>query len=160
MINNEDIKHLERCVELAEEALEAGDAPFGSILVSGDGKVLKEDRNRDVSVDMTQHPEFNLARWAAQNMTEEERKRATVYTSGEHCPMCSAAHGLAGLDRIVYASSSEQLGEWLQEMNISRKGSIRGFPIEEVVPGATIEGPVSKVAEKVRKLQYRYHGRD
>src|SRR5699024_4654769 len=157
MINNEDIKHLERCVELAEEALEAGDAPFGSILVSGDGKVLKEDRNRDVSVDMTQHPEFNLARWAAQNMTEEERKRATVYTSGEHCPMCSAAHGLAGLDRIVYASSSEQLGEWLQEMNISRKGRLRSYPIQEVIPGATVKGPVPEIAEKVRKLQQRYH---
>ena len=39
------MKHLQRCVELANEALEAGDEPFGSILVSGDGMVLAEARN-------------------------------------------------------------------------------------------------------------------
>lgn len=157
MIDNNDIKHLKRCVELAEEALEAGDAPFGSVLVAGDGEVLMEDRNRDASVDMTQHPEFTLARWAAQHMTPEERKKATVYTSGEHCPMCSTAHGLAGLDRIVYASSSEQLAQWLKEMNVSKKGRIRSFPIQEVIRDTTVEGPVPEVAEQVRKLQYRYH---
>src|SRR5699024_376777 len=127
-------KHLNRCVELAEEALEAGDAPFGSILVSGDGEVLMEDRNRNATVDATQHPEFSLARWAAKHMTPEERQKATVYTSGEHCAMCSTAHGLAGLDRIVYASSSEQLGEWMQEMNVSKKGNVRSFAIPEVLP--------------------------
>ena len=30
----------------------------------------------------------------------------TVYTSGEHCPMCSAAHAWVGLGRIVYAVSA------------------------------------------------------
>lgn len=158
MISNVDIKHLERCVELAEEALEDGDAPFGSILVSGDGEILKEDRNRNASLDPTWHPEFALARWAARNMTPEERKKATVFTSGEHCPMCSAAHGLAGLDRIVYASSSGQMGEWLQEMGISKQGPVRSYPIEEVIPDVIVEGPVPDVAEQVRGLQRRYHG--
>lgn len=89
MINDTDIKHLKRCIELARIALEAGDEPFGSVLVSASGEVLAEDRNHVGSGDHTQHPEFALARWAAQNMTLEERKQATVYTSGEHCPMCS-----------------------------------------------------------------------
>ena len=52
---------LRRCVELAREALEAGDEPFGSILVSADGDVLFEDRNRVASGDNTQHPEFAIA---------------------------------------------------------------------------------------------------
>ena len=93
MISDIDMKYLRRCVELAKEAVEAGDEPFGSVLVSADGKVLAEDHNRVKDGDHTQHPEFNLARWAASNMTEEERQAATMYTSGEHCPMCAAAHG-------------------------------------------------------------------
>src|SRR5690625_7206560 len=101
MINNTDYKHLERCVELAEIALDKGDEPFGSILVSEDGEVLKEDHNRVASGDNTQHPEFALARWAANNLSPEERKKATVYTSGEHCAMCSAAHGWVGLARKI-----------------------------------------------------------
>ncbi|GAB4074314.1 nucleoside deaminase [Barrientosiimonas marina] len=157
MVSNMDMKHLKRCVELAEEALDAGDAPFGSVLVSADGDVLKEDRNRDATVDKTHHPEFELARWAAQNMTPEDRKQATVYTSGEHCSMCSTAHGIAGLDRIVYVSSSRQLSEWHKDMNISKEGPIYSYPIEDIIRDANVEGPVPELAEQVRELQRRYH---
>ena len=66
----EDLKHLRRCVELAAEAVDAGDFPFGSVLVAADGRVLAEDRNRENTMgDATRHPEFELARWAAANMT-------------------------------------------------------------------------------------------
>lgn len=92
MATKEELVHLRRCLELAAEALEAGDQPFGSVLVGADGKVLAEDRNRISSGDSTRHPEFELARWAAEHLSPEERARATVYTSGEHCPMCAAAH--------------------------------------------------------------------
>ncbi len=93
MITEQDRLHLRRCVELAESAVEAGDEPFGSLLVSSSGQVLYEDRNRVAGGDHTQHPEFAIARWAAQNLSPEDRAAATVYTSGEHCPMCAAAHG-------------------------------------------------------------------
>ena len=113
-VATEDLPHLRRCVELAAEAVEAGDFPFGSVLVARGGQVLAEDRNREASLgDATRHPEFELARWAAANMTAAERAAATVFTSGEHCPMCSAAHAWTGLGRIVYVSSSEQLTAWL-----------------------------------------------
>ena len=58
-----DLAHLRRCVQLAEEALDAGDEPFGSVLAAADGVSLAEDRNRETSkADQTQHPEFALAR--------------------------------------------------------------------------------------------------
>lgn len=158
MINNTDYKHLERCVELAKIALDKGDEPFGSILVSEDGEVLKEDHNRVASGDNTQHPEFALARWAANNLSPEERKKATVYTSGEHCAMCSAAHGWVGLGRIVYASSTKQLVEWTSDMNMP-PSPINNLPIEEVIKDADIDGPVPELAEQVRKLHKQLHGK-
>jgi tRNA(Arg) A34 adenosine deaminase TadA len=91
-ISNEDLDHLGRCVELARSAYEAGDEPFGSLLLDGNGETRFEDRNRVAGGDATRHPEFAIARWAASNLSPAERVRATVYTSGEHCPMCSAAH--------------------------------------------------------------------
>ncbi|WP_242597190.1 nucleoside deaminase [Billgrantia sulfidoxydans] len=78
--------------------------------------MLAEGHNQVASGDRTRHPEFELARWAAANMSPAARAAATVYTSGEHCPMCAAAHGWVGLGRIVYASSSEQLSGWLAEL--------------------------------------------
>lgn len=158
MLAETDLRHLRRCVELAAEALTTGDKPFGSVLVAADGTVLAEDRNRDVSAgDRTRHPEFELARWAAAHLTAEERAAATVYTSGEHCPMCAAAHGWVGLGRIVYATSSAQLAEWLGEWGVP-PSPVRPLPINEVVPGIVVEGPAPELEEEVRALHRRAVG--
>ncbi|MCA2229810.1 nucleoside deaminase [Nonomuraea aurantiaca] len=157
MTTEADLRHLRRCVELATEALEVGDEPFGSVLVSADGIVLAEDHNRVAAGDHTRHPEFELARWAAAHMTIDERAAATVYTSGEHCPMCAAAHGWVGLGRIVYASSSEQLAGWLADLGVPAP-PVRTLPIQQVVPDAVVEGPVPELAAQVRELHRRRHG--
>ncbi|GIH70911.1 nucleoside deaminase [Sphaerimonospora thailandensis] len=157
MVNEAELRHLRRCVELATEALEDGDEPFGSVLVAADGTSLAEDHNRVAGGDRTRHPEFALARWAAANMTPEERAGATVFTSGEHCPMCAAAHAWVGLGRIVYASSSEQLVSWLAELGVPA-APVRALPIQEVAPGIVVEGPVPELAEQVRALHRRFHG--
>lgn len=156
VITDTDMKHLRRCVELARMALEAGDEPFGSVLVSADGEVLVEDHNHVAGGDHTQHPEFALARWAAANLTPEQRSQATVYTSGEHCPMCAAAHGWVGLGRIVYASSSRQLTQWLSEMGVPAP-RVRPLPIQDVIRDAVVDGPVPELAEQVRELHRRYY---
>ncbi|SDM29212.1 tRNA(Arg) A34 adenosine deaminase TadA [Modicisalibacter muralis] len=156
MINDTDMIHLRRCVELASEALEAGDEPFGSVLVGADGTLLAEDRNRIAGGDSTRHPEFFLARWAAEHMAPEERAVATVYTSGEHCPMCAAAHGWVGLGRIVYVSSTEQLTAWLAELGVAPP-PVRPLPIQEIAPGVTVEGPVAGLDAQVRELHMRLH---
>jgi|SRR5690554_5334711 tRNA(Arg) A34 adenosine deaminase TadA len=154
VISDIDMKHLRRCVELARIALEKGDEPFGSVLVSGEGEVLFEDHNHVASGDHTQHPEFAIARWAAENMTQEERSKATVYTSGEHCPMCAAAHGWVGLGRIVYASSSQQLVEWMKEIG-AKPTRVRNLPIQEVIRDTQVDGPVPELAEEIRQLHLK-----
>ena len=108
MINDADRQHLQRCADLAARALKSGNEPFGSVLISSEGRVLFEDHNRIGGGDHTRHPEFAIARWAANNMDVQERATTTVYTLGEHCPMCAAANGWVGLGRIVYASSAAQ----------------------------------------------------
>jgi tRNA(Arg) A34 adenosine deaminase TadA len=155
MLTDTDMRHLRRCVELATNALQAGDEPFGSVLVGADGTVLGEDHNHVAGGDRTRHPEFALARWAAENMTPEARAAATVYTSGEHCPMCAAAHGWVGLGRIVYVSSSEQLAAWLSDLGVPAP-PVRTLPIQAIVPDAVVEGPVDALAEQVHELHRRF----
>ncbi|MEZ0481323.1 nucleoside deaminase [Planococcus sp. SSTMD024] len=156
MISDTDLQYLRRCVKLAETALEKGDEPFGSVLVSAQGEVLFEDHNHVASGDHTQHPEFAIARWAAEHMGPEERVRATVYTSGEHCPMCAAAHGWVGLGRIVYASSSQQLAGWMQELG-AEPSPVRNLSILEILTDPDVDGPVPELAEQVHQLHRRLH---
>ena len=141
MITKADLKYLERCVELAKIALEKGDEPFGSVLVTKEGKVLKEDHNRVSGGDHTQHPEFAIARWAAANMTPDERSEATVYTSGEHCPMCAAA-----TDVSVWAELFMQalLHNWYNglEMGVPLP-RVRSLAIKDVIRDTVVEDRTS-----------------
>ena len=156
MLTDVDLAHLRRCVELATEGLEAGDEPFGSLLVGPDGAVLFEDRNRVAGGDATQHPEFAIARWAATHVPPGDRAASTVYTSGEHCPMCSAAHAWVGLGRIVYASSAAQLTAWRADIGVP-PGPVRPLPVTEVAPGVPVDGPAPGLDDEVRELHRRLH---
>jgi tRNA(Arg) A34 adenosine deaminase TadA len=147
--------HLRRCLELAAEALAAGDDPFGSVLAGPDGEILAEDRNREASSgDPTAHPELALARWAAEHLSPELRAASTVYTSGEHCPMCAAAHGWVGLGPIVYAASSAQLAGWRAGWGL-RASPVVALPISAVAPGVAVTGPVAPFDEEIRQLHER-----
>ncbi len=157
LITEKDRMHLQRCIELAAIAVEKGDEPFGSVLVTAEGNVVFEDHNHVAGGDHTQHPEFAIARWAAENMNPEERAGATVYTSGEHCPMCAAAHGWVGLGRIVYASSSDQLQDWLYGLGVPLS-RVRPLPIDAIITDTIVEGPVEDLAEQVRLLHVKFHG--
>ncbi|KAF6808589.1 cytidine deoxycytidylate deaminase [Colletotrichum sojae] len=157
---------LKRCVALAAEALEAGDDPFGSVLVSSTGAILHEDRNRtktgspgDGRPDATLHPEFTLARWAQLNLSDAERAGASVYTSGEHCPMCAAAHAWVGLGPIVYVSSSEQYASWLREFGVDKGGRVAPLAISQVAPKTPVTGPIAGLDEEVKELHRRRHAR-
>ncbi len=144
-------------MDLAEEALAAGDEPFGSLLVGAEGTELFADRNRVAGGDDTQHPEFAIARWAAEHLSPAERARATVFTSGEHCPMCAAAHAWVGLGRIVYASSGAQLSAWVQEWGVPA-GPVAPLPIQVVAPGIEVAGPDAELSAEIRELQARALG--
>jgi tRNA(Arg) A34 adenosine deaminase TadA len=144
-------RHLRRCVELAREALEAGDDPFGSVLVGADGTVLAERRNRERTGQPLAHPEIDLALWAGEHLSPDERAGSTVYTSGEHCPMCSAAHGWVGLGPIVYAVSSRQLGEWRRGWGAD-PSPVLTLSITELVPGLPVAGPDPALEDEMRAL--------
>ncbi|ANH40436.1 Guanine deaminase [Nocardioides dokdonensis FR1436] len=156
-VSTEDLVHLRRAVALARDALAAGDKPFGTVLVDDRGRVRFEDRNRTSGGDSTRHPELAAAQWAAEHLTPAERAASVVYTSGEHCAMCSAAHAWVGLDRIVYAASSEQLASWHREWGVA-PGPVATLPIGAVAPHVRVDGPVPALTEEVRALHAALHG--
>lgn len=153
-LTDHDLAMLRRAVDLAAAALAAGDEPFGSVLVGADGTELLADHNRVSGGDHTQHPEFAIARWAAQHLTPDERAAATVYTSGEHCPMCAAAHAWVGLGRIVHAASSAQLVEWCTEWGLP-PAPVAALPINVVAPMTNVVGPVPEFADELKELHRR-----
>ncbi len=156
-ISDEDLRYLRRCVELARTAQDGGDEPFGSVLVDASSEILFADHNRVKDGDATQHPEFAIARWAAENLTSRQRAASTVYTSGEHCPMCSAAHAWVGLGRIVYAVSSATLSGWLADWGVA-PGAVLPLPINAVAPAVPVEGPAPELEAEMKELHRQRFG--
>jgi tRNA(Arg) A34 adenosine deaminase TadA len=150
-LDEQDIRRLGRCVELARTALAAGDEPFGSILVDADGRTLFEDHNHVAGGDATAHPELAIALWAVSNLSPDQRARATVYTSGEHCPMCAAAHAWVGLGRIVFAVSGAQLVQWLTDWQAPLP-PVAALPISTVAPGVGVDGPAQEYRDEMMDL--------
>ncbi|WP_373707993.1 nucleoside deaminase [Kaistella sp.] len=147
-----DHKYLERCLELAKESVEAGDEAFGSVLVNEAEEIIAEARNRVNEKTVLAHPEIDLEYWAAENLSEEERQKATMYTTGEHCPMCSAAHGCVGIGTLVYLSSAKQLGEWQKEYDLA-SAPINFLPVEDIIKNVEVRGPAEgELLEEIKKL--------
>lgn len=150
-----DKSYLERCLELAKEAVKAGDQGFGSVLVNQDGKIIAEARNRANEKTALAHPEYELAHWALKNMARQDRQNATMYTTGEHCPMCSGAHGYAEIGTLVYLSSARQLAEWSEELNIPDSPNYP-IPVEKVIKEVEVRGPgKGEMLNKIKALHKR-----
>lgn len=98
-----DLNHLRHAIGLSEEARRRGDMPFGAVLVAPDGTVLAASRNT-IATDrnLTAHAEINALRDASAGCSAQEIAAATMYASGEPCPMCSGAMIRFGLRRLFF----------------------------------------------------------
>ena len=124
-------------------------------MVDAHGTIRFEARNRVMDGDETRHPEFEIARWSATNLTPEERRTSTVYTSGEHCPMCAAAHAWVGLGAIVYAVSTAQLVQWRAAWGLA-PSPVAPLPIGTVAPLVPTTGPVLELVDEIKALHHRH----
>ena len=95
----------------AMRARDSGDHPFGSVLADKDGNVLREQGNGYSSEggDRTAHAERLLASWAARNLTLEQLRECTLYSSAEPCAMCAGAIYWAGIGRVVFGQTERDL---------------------------------------------------
>ncbi|MFD8307612.1 hypothetical protein ACFV29_35590 [Streptomyces sp. NPDC059690] len=101
VVKDTELPHLRRRVEPAAEAPRAGDEPFGSLPVGGDGTVLDVDHNPVASGERPRPPKSELARWAAARPAPWQRAPAS--TAGCARPRTP---GRVGLARIVYTAAS------------------------------------------------------
>ena len=151
-LRKSDEEFLRRCLELARESVEAGDEAFGSVLVNEYGEIIAEARNRVNEKTILAHPEIDLAYWAAENLSAEERAKTTMFTTGEHCPMCSAAHGWVGIGSLVYLSSAKQLGEWQKDYDLPA-APINFLPVEDIIKNIEVRGPAEgDLLQEIKKL--------
>jgi tRNA(Arg) A34 adenosine deaminase TadA len=150
-VDQTDVDHLRRCLELARAARDGGNEPFGSLLVGADGTVLAELMNTTGGGDVTGHPELALAAWASLHLSVDERAGATLYTSCESCAMCAGGQYWAGIGRLVFALSGAQLADIAPAV-----GPTLRLPSREVFARGNVtievEGPCDELAAEAASV--------
>jgi tRNA(adenine34) deaminase len=136
----ENDEHFMR-MALAEAA--RADFPFGAVIVR-EGRIVSKGRNLGKSTnDPTAHGEMVAIRRFVADHPASELKGATLYTSGEPCPMCMGAIVWCGIDRVVYAASIEELATKLGQIMLASRTVADAAPFASV---AITGGVLSKEA--------------
>lgn len=104
-----DLAHLHRAIELARAARDAGNHPFGAVVVAADGRTVEAGNTVVTAHDPTGHAETNVVRAAAAVLDDGELAASTLFTSTEPCAMCTGAIYWSGIERIVYALGEDEL---------------------------------------------------
>ena len=125
----------------AVTAKDAGNPPFGAVLVAPDGTVMGRAGNTEGRTgDCTGHAETNLVRSASQQYEADQLQEATLYASTEPCAMCAGAIFWARIGRVVFGLRAERhyemKGEAGRQLHLScREVLDRGnHPVEVVGP--------------------------
>jgi len=113
----DDSKFMQLAIDQANE----GDYPFGAVIVRG-GRVLAFGRNSSKrNSDPTAHAEMVAIRTFLSGHEPEDFKDATLYSSGEPCPMCMGAIIWCGINRLVFAASIAQLATRIGQIDITAR---------------------------------------
>ncbi|MGG5821150.1 nucleoside deaminase [Falsiroseomonas sp. HW251] len=108
-LNDTDAARLRHAFALAMKARERGDRPFSAVIVADDGTILAEGLSTQGTGGggTLAHSEMNACQAViAAKVPRESLRRATIYSSGEPCAMCSAAIFYTGVGRVVYGLSA------------------------------------------------------
>lgn len=122
----------EKYMRLAIAEASKGDFPFGAVIVR-DGKIVSTGRNMGVTNnDPTAHGEMvAIRRFVAENPAKA-LKGATLYTSGEPCPMCMGAIIWCGIGRVVYGASIEQLEKRIGQIMMTSEAVATAAPFTTI----------------------------
>ena len=106
-----EVRLLKRAIEIAREAKERGNHPFGCLLADAQGNILLEQGNEEVTGNgnCTAHAETELMRRASQRYSKDEMAELTMYNVAEACAMCTGAMYWGNLGRTVYICRESEL---------------------------------------------------
>lgn len=106
----EDEVYMERALEEARAAFDAGEIPVGAVVVCR-GRVIARGHNlTETLTDVTAHAEMQAITAAANMLGGKYLKGCTLYVTVEPCVMCAGALGWSQIERVVYGAADDKRG--------------------------------------------------
>ena len=101
--------YMREAMKEAEQAVAAGNAPFGVVVVdSTTGDIIARDHDRVTELcDPTAHGEINIIRRLCKQLETLSLPHTIFYTTSEPCPTCFTALIKAKVPKIYYGAETE-----------------------------------------------------
>lgn len=104
----QDLEFIKTCIQLSQESLDSGDAPFGALIVK-DGAIISQSGN-NAQNRISDHAEVIALHLAHDALNSSDLSGCTLYSNCEPCPMCAFMAREYKVSRIVYALPSPFMG--------------------------------------------------
>jgi len=103
--------YMQKALELAREAAEAGEVPVGCVIADSEGNIIGTGRNRrEENADATAHAEMEAIRQACAAKGDWRLDDCSLYVTLEPCPMCTGAIMQSRIPRIIFGAREPQTG--------------------------------------------------
>ena len=109
ILNENDESFLRRAIQLAQQAREDGQEPFGAVLVKNNEIVAEGGNQIYATSDPTAHAENKLIRDYCQKNKIMNLEGFSLYCSTEPCMLCSGAVFWARITKVVFSVSQKML---------------------------------------------------
>jgi tRNA(adenine34) deaminase len=138
----EDEKYMRLALRQAFFAKDAGDVPFGAVVVC-DGKIIAAARNSEhTDQDVTKHAEIKAISLASRRLGRRNLSDCTIYSTVEPCPMCAGAIFHACVARVVFGMSRDDLPHLFRTRAIRLWDLAKDWHYQPEVVGGVLREPV------------------
>ena len=110
MTINKDEYFMQKALQEAEKAFEAGEIPVGAIITVNDKIIAKAHNLTELLHDVTAHAEIQAITSASEYLGGKYLKDCTLYVTLEPCVMCAGALYWSQIGRVVYGASDTKRG--------------------------------------------------
>lgn len=158
MSYQDHVYYLKRAIEISKNSRASGNTPFGALLVDGDGNIIMEQENIEITEKIcTGHAEATLAARASHKYSKDFLWNCTLYTTAEPCAMCAGAIYWANIGRVVYGMTERRL---LELTGSNEQNPTFDLPCREVFAKGQkdikVIGPFPEVEEEAAKVHEGY----
>ena len=148
-LENQDKKFIRKCIELSDQSIGEGGAPFGSLIIR-DGKIISDSIN-NAQNKISDHAEIIVLDKAHKKLDTSDLSSCVLYSNCEPCPMCSFMIREYKIKKVVFAVPSPAMGgfsKWkiLQDDELSTMPNFFNKPPEVV--SEVLEDEARKVFDK------------
>ncbi len=110
--------YMQKALQLAREAADAGEVPVGCVIVCRDRIVGCGRNRREEKQSSLSHAETEAIAMANRTLGTWRLEECTLYVTLEPCPMCAGAILNARIPRICYGAADPVMGACGSVMNL------------------------------------------